>query len=206
MGGEPGSGKTTIMNTIRSKLKLKSKVFKKILNFEESADKKIFIFGKYVGDKYDGTDRISMAVQPVAEEFIKNKKSKGITILFEGDRLFNQKLLTFISKLCPLAIVILVTSDKIKHKRYKARKDDRNKTFLKSKKTKTKNMYMQFPKAIVLNSETEQDHKKNVDLYRSLLESKSNKAFLKQIEQCRKKSLKGLKSKDDLKRISNFLK
>ena len=165
IGGEPATGKTSLINKLMSSKKFKKFKYKKILNYLKSGD--TIIFGKYEGSCFDGTDRLSMAVQPVAEQFLIKNKDSSYTIIFEGDRLFNKKFLKFSSGICETIVVVLSASEKVKHSRHKERKDTQPETFLKSRKTKIQNIYKSF-QIITLKNETPEDlstnHKKLIEI------------------------------------------
>ena len=70
IGGEPGSGKTTLMNRIISHYKFEPKYdsFKLVPYMQKD---NIYLLGKYEeGEVFSGTDRMSMAVQPEAIKFL----------------------------------------------------------------------------------------------------------------------------------------
>ena len=96
MGGEPATGKTTLMFKLISMAddwqivkpqKLLDAMYSKKLN--------LYILGKYAndGNVFQGTDRLSMAVQPDALKFFEQLTfdADDVNVIFEGDRLFNGK-------------------------------------------------------------------------------------------------------------------
>jgi hypothetical protein len=151
MGGEPATGKTTLMFRLISMAddwvtckpeKLLDAMYSKKLN--------LYILGKYVndGNVFQGTDRLSMAVQPDAEKFFSNlayesnADDHSVNIIFEGDRLFNGKLL---DKLCnwfpeSFKVLILTASHDTKEQRHVDRKDDQDDKFKNSRATKISNI------------------------------------------------------------------
>ena len=92
VGGEPATGKTTLMWRIIDSVTDWQKIEpKKTLSAIRSESLDLTILGKYDrGLEFAGTDRLSMSVQPAATEFIKEATGN---ILFEGDRLFNRKFI-----------------------------------------------------------------------------------------------------------------
>lgn len=143
MGGEPATGKTTLMFKLISMAddwqvvkpeKLLDAMFSKKLN--------LYILGKYVndGNVFQGTDRLSMAVQPDAEKFFAS--CKDVNVIFEGDRLFNGKMLDSLSELFPndFKILILTVKDSTLDQRHIDRKDDQDDKFKNSRKTKIANI------------------------------------------------------------------
>jgi hypothetical protein len=151
MGGEPATGKTTLMFRLISMAddwvtckpeKLLDAMYSKKLN--------LYILGKYVndGNVFQGTDRLSMAVQPDAEKFFSNLAYESsaddhtVNVIFEGDRLFNGKLLDKLSSWFPesFKVLVLTASHDTKEQRHVDRKDDQDDKFKNSRATKISNI------------------------------------------------------------------
>lgn len=151
MGGEPATGKTTLMFKLISMAddwvtckpeKLLDAMFSKKLN--------LYILGKYEndGNLFQGTDRLSMAVQPDADKFFSvlsnafNLPGHNPGVIFEGDRLFNGKMLDRLSELFPDAfkVLILTVKNSTLDQRHIDRKDDQDDKFKNSRKTKISNI------------------------------------------------------------------
>ena len=151
MGGEPATGKTTLMFRLISMAddwvtckpeKLLDAMYSKKLN--------LYILGKYVndGNVFQGTDRLSMAVQPDAEKFFSNlayesnADDHSVNVIFEGDRLFNGKLLDKLSSWFPesFKVLVLTASHDTKEQRHVDRKDDQDDKFKNSRATKISNI------------------------------------------------------------------
>jgi len=142
MGGEPCSGKTTLMFQLIS-LADDWKIVKpeKLLDAMYSEKLNTYILGKYEndGNTFQGTDRLSMAVQPDAVQFIKTIRNTNV--IFEGDRLFNGKFIDEIGNVTEnYKVLILKASDKILDQRHIDRKDDQDDKFKNSRKTKISNI------------------------------------------------------------------
>ena len=151
MGGEPATGKTTLMFKLISMAddwqivkpeKLLDAMYSKKLN--------LYILGKYVndGNVFQGTDRLSMAVQPDAEKFFSaleyesNANDHSVNVIFEGDRLFNGKMLDQLASAFPndFKVLILKVKDNTLDQRHIDRKDDQDDKFKNSRKTKISNI------------------------------------------------------------------
>ena len=151
MGGEPATGKTTLMFKLISMAddwqivkpeKLLDAMYSKKLN--------LYILGKYVndGNVFQGTDRLSMAVQPDAEKFFSaleyesNANDHSVNVIFEGDRLFNGKMLDQLASAFPndFKVLILKVKDSTLDQRHIDRKDDQDDKFKNSRKTKISNI------------------------------------------------------------------
>jgi len=142
VGGEPCSGKTTLMFEL-IKLADDWKIVKpeKLLDAMYSEKLKTYILGKYENDDnvFQGTDRLSMAVQPDAVKFLKS--AKDVNVIFEGDRLFNAKFIDEIGNVTEdYKVLILKASNKILDQRHVDRKDDQDDKFKNSRKTKISNI------------------------------------------------------------------
>jgi hypothetical protein len=98
-----------------------------------------YILGEYVdGEKFPGTDRLDMAIQPIALNFLSETKSH---VIFEGDRLFNFSFLEALDHLgASLQILEIVSSEEVLKARHKKRKDNQDDKFLKAKETKIRNI------------------------------------------------------------------
>jgi hypothetical protein len=142
MGGEPATGKTTLMFELIKKANDWEIVKpEKLLDAMYSKSLNTYILGKYVndGNVFQGTDRLSMAVQPDAAKFIKSIKDTNV--IFEGDRLFNQKFIDEIGSVTEdYKVLILKASDKILDQRHIDRNDDQDDKFKNSRKTKISNI------------------------------------------------------------------
>jgi hypothetical protein len=147
MGGEPATGKTTLMFRLIS-MADDWQVVKpqKLLDAMYSKKLNLYILGKYVndGNVFQGTDRLSMAVQPDAEKFFSELwyENANVNVMFEGDRLFNGKLLDKLSEWFPesLKVLVLTASHDIKEQRHVDRKDDQDDKFKNSRATKISNI------------------------------------------------------------------
>ena len=140
VGGEPATGKTTLMWRIIDSATDWQKIEpKKTLSAIHSESLNLTILGKYDrSEQFAGTDRLSMSVQPAATEFIKEATGN---ILFEGDRLFNRKFIdAIISCDCSFSLIYIEASRNELHNRHVYRKDTQTETFLKSRQTKYSNI------------------------------------------------------------------
>lgn len=165
IGGEPGSGKSTLMKmimehfgegTFHDDVKL-------VPYHYWCLNSGVIVLGKYGDDGYaQGTDKMSMAVQPEAIKFLEetNKKESNTIILFEGDRLFNQSFLEHCYNKYDLSIFVLKTSPEIRKSRYEQRGSNQNETWLKGRQKKVEtissNMELRTVMTTLENSTLEQ--------------------------------------------------
>lgn len=139
IGGEPGSGKTTLMREIIKNFGFEPKydAFKLVPYLQKD---NIYILGKYEeGEVFSGTDRMSMAVQPEAIKFLATLPSDSI-VLFEGDRLFTASFLEDCLEKYDLKIIYLSTDKSVRSDRYKERGSNQNETWLQGRETKISNI------------------------------------------------------------------
>ena len=140
--GMPGTGKTTLMKQWMAKREWTKDTPVKLLDSLISGN--IRLFGKYEeGDTFAGTDKLSMAVQPAALEYLRNP-THDINI-FEGDRLtsfafFNEA----VKEEYDVSIIVLKVSDAIREQRYKERGSDQSETFIQGRRTKIENIINRF--------------------------------------------------------------
>jgi broad-specificity NMP kinase len=144
VGGQPGTGKTTLFRKFIDNYEWRKCEPKKLLNAMYCEEIDTYILGKYEdGETFAGTDRLSMAVQPVAQEFVTGTKSN---VLFEGDRIFNQSFLEFCMALPDreLQVVYLKVPEEMLKERYTERGSDQSEIFLKGRATKYSNILANF--------------------------------------------------------------
>ena len=150
IGGVPATGKTTIMKQIKKQLQVDSFFEKGILKGYTDKKKNNYIFGVYNNELFEGTDKLSMAVQPKAIEFIKEKKFQSIFI--EGDRLFKPSFINQIKKIVDLNIYILQVDSQNIENRHIVRGDEQSENWLRAKKTTVDNIKNNHPVHLLINN------------------------------------------------------
>ena len=173
MGGEPATGKSTIMKKFISTLEPMASIETvKLVPSLYDLKNDLVILGKYEdGQMFGGTDRYSMAVQPAAVRFVEGSESN---ILFEGDRLFNQSFLEFLADLpdTELTILYIEADSAIVEHRHVDRGDTQSETFIKGRKTKYENLRSNFvlmPYTKVMKNNTQEDLENVVSFLKSEL-------------------------------------
>ena len=146
IGGRPGTGKSTLMKEFMTQYTdwVRMKPFP-LVDVEYSEQGNISIIGKYdEGETFSGTDRLSMAVQPNALEFV--RLSTNTNIIFEGDRLFNGSFIRDLMDLedAELDVILLNAPEDVLKARYIERGTDQTEKFLQSRATKYSNLLMSF--------------------------------------------------------------
>ena len=139
IGGEPGSGKSTLMKRVIKHFALEPKYdsFKLVPYLTKDY---IFVLGKYEeGEVFSGTDRMSMAVQPEAVKFLASLPTESV-VIYEGDRLFNNSFLEHCLENYGLDIIYLKTTKEVRQERYKERGSNQNETWLQGRETKVANI------------------------------------------------------------------
>jgi cytidylate kinase len=144
VGGQPGTGKTTLFRKFMEGKKWENVEPAKLVSAMYNKEMDLYILGKYQeGETFAGTDRLSMAVQPELQKWIQTHNSN---ILFEGDRVFNQSFLEFSMALpqTDLQIVYLKAPKEILEQRYVDRGSDQSEQFLRGRETKYSNLLSNF--------------------------------------------------------------
>jgi broad-specificity NMP kinase len=144
VGGQPGTGKTTLFRKFMEGKDWIDVAPVKLVNASYNIERDLYILGKYEeGQVFAGTDRLSMAVQPPLQDWI---ASHNCNILFEGDRIFNQSFLEFAMGLpdTELQVVYLKAPKEILEQRYKDRGSDQSEQFLRGRETKYSNLLSNF--------------------------------------------------------------
>lgn len=140
--GMPGTGKTTLMKNLFNRFE-GGKPFKEgLIEGTEHVlnDGKLFVLGKYnTTEKFEGTDRLSMAVQPIAIEFLKTLQANTAveySLLYEGDRLSNVSFLSHCIENYNTSILFLTANSNVLKKRYVERGSNQDEKWLKGRATK----------------------------------------------------------------------
>ena len=180
IGGVPGTGKTTLVQRVISfaddwEVCKPAELLDAI--YSETLD--LYILGKYApfyeGEGYAwGTDRLSMAVQPKASEFLKETTSD---ILFEGDRLFNQSFLELCVERKDVHICVLKTDDSTLKSRYEERGSEQSEKFIQGRETKYGNLLTNFflmPYTEYVENTNLDDQEKIVSQIRKFLDDRTN--------------------------------
>lgn len=168
IGGEPATGKSTLMRAFMAQFLNPWTRFKNGLVIGHiNWDCKVGVLGSYEPDQvFPGTDRMSMAAQPKVCMWLEEANrlsatSDGWTWIFEGDRLFTPSMLDFIRNHIKTdhahVFLVLEASDEAKAQRHKERRDNQPETFLKAKATKIANIKAKFPETLVMRHESPGD-------------------------------------------------
>lgn len=168
IGGPPASGKTFLFRKfMQSTGGFWIQIKQKLLVWSEDALSKKIVLGDYSQGIFGGTDKLSMAVQPVALKIIQSWAiglDDGWTVLFEGDRLFNSSFIQSLQSTPNLdcSWVVLQTEEDILKQRHKDRNDGQKENWLAGRKTKLANIQAAIPDIKCWNNNTPEETDKNV--------------------------------------------
>lgn len=146
IGGEPATGKTTLILAVLLRLGGPGAADVKLgcARGHVLLDGRLLVLGNYrLGGPFGGTDRLSMAVQPDALDLITChvSRGRGHRVLFEGDRLYNRKLFFALrARGHTLALFRAVATEAQLSARQRARGNKQSQTFLRSRRTKQDNI------------------------------------------------------------------
>lgn len=170
IGGEPATGKTTLMRELirricKGRKQLKKKL--KTCKFTVYPESQVIVLGVYDNKPFGGTDRLSMAVQPDAKNLIlnliDNPEYDNYTILFEGDRLFNLSFINWLKSQNILTFLyILKVGDSILNNRHLERKDKQSSSWLIGRKTKVNKITQSVHDIILLPNDTYNQQLENI--------------------------------------------
>lgn len=143
LAGIPGTGKTTIAKEFirRTGGFQNYKATEPVQLVNVLQNYAIHVVGKYDDseDVFQGTDKLSMAVSPNFQEFVKTYNPSVLFI--EGDRLVGNKTIDFLLEAgYDIKVIVLEVSDDTRVARYKERGSDQSDQFIKSKMTKVSNI------------------------------------------------------------------
>jgi pantothenate kinase len=180
LGGEPATGKTTLMRRLIDELPDSHEEFKiETVRGRVYNDQEIIILGVYDDseDTFQGTDRLSMSVLPEAKDMISNLEDHfgegDWTILFEGDRLFTGKFINHILNLTQdLHLLFLDVDQDVIEKRHEDRGDDQTEQFINGRRTKYRRLRRRFDLREyqrVLENNNGEDLEKNYDILREVV-------------------------------------
>jgi hypothetical protein len=171
--GEPGVGKTTVILRLFELLKdhgyarnpFNYGLLKGILFQKE--DRRIYIPGVFDGSLYQGTDKLSMAVQPHAVKFLECgalRPQDGI--LIEGERLFKK---SFLAGFQADLILILTCSAETLKVRHAAQGRSQTAQILEGRRTLIRNIERDFKTERASNEAPEDTELNAMRLLRELL-------------------------------------
>lgn len=167
--GEPGSGKTTLFRWLLKDLPSRTDFAYGLLKGECMVvkDRMVYVLGSYKGETFDGTDRLSMAVQKDALKFIQTLQETDV-LLFEGDRLGNEKFFEACKALGPFHLFFLDTAEATLEIRRKERGSNQDPTWLKGRQTKVNRLKDKFKAEEIFTSSARMTTDARVRLYEEI--------------------------------------
>lgn len=168
IGGFPGSGKSVIMRGVIASLEQKGQVFKVQSkgSVRYMSSKDYIILGTYEPDeKFPGTDRYPMNIQPAAQTFLleANKMYPNKTIIFEGDRLFNDKMLKFLKDNEFETVVCIVSTRRDLLEQRRNQRSEQNPSWRKGRESKVERMAIMYPISHYLPNNTKEEQDQSIN-------------------------------------------
>lgn len=170
IGGYPGVGKSTIVNKVLEKLSKEGRNF--IINKHDKlvtymADQSgLIVLGTYgKGETFPGTDRFAMNVQPEAQAFLselRDTTDREVVVLFEGDRLFNNKMLDFLRKEKFQTVLCIVQADQAEVEKRRQARSKQNEAWRKGRETKVDRIALTYPVTHWLENTTQKEQEASV--------------------------------------------
>lgn len=157
IGGRPGTGKSTLVSRFLNNKETETLQLAPLVKAVHLVEEDIYVLGTYEeGESFPGTDRLSMAVQPKATEWLKSNPDKKV--LLEGDRLFNLKFITSLEDSgIDFQVLVLEVSEQELVERYRRRGSNQSEKFLKGRKTKVEKIKSsKFQERIKVSSNTDE--------------------------------------------------
>jgi len=144
IGGEPGSGKSTLVGGLIAELGESRRIRSGLIRAVVFESLKLAILGVYDDSRFPGTDRLSMAVQPETIKFLQAMRRSNRDdwcILFEGDRLFTASFLGQARELgADVRCLILTVSPGEQQRRFRERQSNQPEGFIRGRRTKIANI------------------------------------------------------------------
>ena len=140
IAGMPGSGKSSLIVKFLEAGDFEATQPYKLVPAEYSPGADLYVLGVYeAGLAFPGSDKMSLAAQPMAIEFANSTKSN---IMVEGDRLSTISFFEAILENDDIdfEIIYIETSPEILRARYNERGSNQDEKFLKGRETKYKNI------------------------------------------------------------------
>lgn len=156
MAGEPGAGKTTIMKACRKRLPLTITFKKGLVRGVASKALDMLVPGVFDGTVFEGTDKLSMGVQPELCALLSSLQRKAlangtrIDVLMEGDRVTNGSLLDHVLA-CGATLRLFVVESPVAEGFRARRGTHQAETFLRGKRTKVAGLKARFPHTVLTN-------------------------------------------------------
>jgi broad-specificity NMP kinase len=168
IGGDPGSGKSTLMKRL-IEYYTPTKKYNEFKLVPYLQNNNLYILGKYdEGEVFSGTDRMSMAVQPEAIKFLASLPDNSI-VLYEGDRLFTASFLEDCADKYELKIIHLSTNPEVRERRYKERGSEQNVTWLRGRESKINNILTNMTLLFFVESFSNNDESEQEIVYQSII-------------------------------------
>ena len=146
IGGEPGTGKTKLVKDIMNDFTLTPFSYGYVKGLYDEY-KKVYFIGVFDGSIFDGTDRLS---RKAITDFTKFLDYADGIVVFEGDTLFNNKLLLMNY---PFIKLVLTASNEVRGIRLQLKGNNQAEGYINKKITKLNNIIKGHPDIVILNND-----------------------------------------------------
>lgn len=146
IGGEPGTGKTKLVKDIMNDFTLTPFSYGYVKGLYDEY-KKVYFIGVFDGSIFDGTDRLS---RKAITDFTKFLDYADGIVVFEGDTLFNNKLLLMNY---PFIKLVLTASNEVRGIRLQLKGNNQPQGYINKKITKLNNIIKGHPDIVILNND-----------------------------------------------------
>ena len=143
--GQPGTGKTTLVRNILSKLiKVEQDEFcvEGMVKYHKFAKQKTLVLGIYDESTFAGTDRLCRSIGPKFREWlVANAETyEGWQMIMEGERFMNDKSLPLLFQQESMKLVCLEVDEDELERRRKARNNTQDPKWMKGMATRVQNV------------------------------------------------------------------
>jgi hypothetical protein len=171
VGGMPGAGKSALVQSVLNEMMVRNSGERFGLGPLKGywmPEAPLLVLGLYGSSKHPGTDKLSMAVQPLTVDFLRWARTQSqferAAILFEGDRLCTLSFFYAVREMkIDLKLILLEADAEELDRRYKERGTAQSETFLQGRATKYRKLKEELDCVEVWKNQTRKDLNANIE-------------------------------------------